>query len=385
MWDEYLPCSQRCSEKTRKGMIHMKKYMAYLAAMLMLGSLTCCQQQEDSAPELLEPVGVKVDAAPAQFGDIYTISVYDGEVMPYVEELYFSVDGRLAELTVSIGDTVQQGQVLAVLDDEEIREQLENLEEQIAYTSKLGEFDNRRMTADINIAWKELEILQEDTESTYAELRSKEIEIQQLQTKLEQAQQLRLLSLENLTAQLENLRKELAGVQLTAPFAGQIVYADSLQKGDSIESFVPILCIADENRLYITAQYIPEYAITGADKLYAEIAGKQYPVSYLPMDTSEYLSLVLSGEELKTRFSFDQMSQELESGQFASITILDSYKEDALLIPANALYRDEQGRYVYKIADGKRIRQDVTVGAATNIEAEIIEGLQEGDIVYVKE
>ena len=56
-----------------------------------------------------------------------------------------------------------------------------------------------------------------------------------------------------------------------------------------------------------------------------------------------------------------------------------------LTVPVNALYRDETGQYVYRMEDGKRVRCEVEVGMTSDVKAEILEGLQEGDEVYVKE
>ena len=53
--------------------------------------------------------------------------------------------------------------------------------------------------------------------------------------------------------------------------------------------------------------------------------------------------------------------------------------------PINALYRDSSGSYVYLNEDGERKRVAVTVGIQTDTVAEIKEGLQEGDEIYVKE
>lgn len=363
----------------------MKQFTACLAAALLLSALTGCQSQAAPAPELLEPVGVKMDTAQVQYGDIYNISVYNGQVMPYVEELSFPVDGRLEEINAAIGETVQQGQVLARLDDEETRRRIKELESEIAYTTRCGELSDRQREADIGIAREELAILEENVESTYQARHAKEIEITQLETVLAQEQELRRLSLENLNAQLSQQQSQLDGTVLTAPFSGKVVYVSQAKKGDSIGGFETVICIADESRLHISSDYIAEYVISGANEIYAAIEGREYAVTFAPMDVSEYLSLVLSGGELNTVFSFQQPDETLESGQYAAVTILDSREENVLLVPSNALYRDEKGRYVYKIVDGARIRQDVTVGISNNLEAQIIEGLQEGDVVYVKE
>ena len=53
-------------------------------------------------------------------------------------------------------------------------------------------------------------------------------------------------------------------------------------------------------------------------------------------------------------------------------------------MPINAIYKEGSIRYVYKLVDDQRIRCDVKLGLVTATEAEILAGLQEGDIVYVK-
>jgi len=40
---------------------------------------------------------------------------------------------------------------------------------------------------------------------------------------------------------------------------------------------------------------------------------------------------------------------------------------------------------VYKVTDEKRIRCDVTVGMKNDVRVEILDGLEEGDMVYVME
>ena len=65
--------------------------------------------------------------------------------------------------------------------------------------------------------------------------------------------------------------------------------------------------------------------------------------------------------------------------------VYQTYKEGVLTIPINALYRDGSGQYVYKQTDGARVRCNVKAGMTTDTKAEIVEGLEEGDMVYVKD
>ena len=146
-----------------------------------------------------------------------------------------------------------------------------------------------------------------------------------------------------------------------------------------------MICIADESNVSMVTEYIKQSVITSADRIYVRAADKEYDVEYIPYDDAEYVSAVLKGEKLKSHFVPDAQAGELQSGQFAVLILVDSYKENVVTIPANSLYQDKSGRYVYKMEDGQRVRCNVTVGTITDVKAEVLAGLEEGDVVYVKE
>ena len=59
-------------------------------------------------------------------------------------------------------------------------------------------------------------------------------------------------------------------------------------------------------------------------------------------------------------------------------------RENVLKIPLNALYSEDDMYYVYIIEDGEtRVRRNVEIGAVSAAEAEIVSGLEEGDVIYV--
>ena len=61
------------------------------------------------------------------------------------------------------------------------------------------------------------------------------------------------------------------------------------------------------------------------------------------------------------------------------------YRENALCIPATALYRDSRGAYVFKQENGQRKQTYIKAGISTALRVEVLSGLEEGDVVYVSE
>jgi HlyD family secretion protein len=53
--------------------------------------------------------------------------------------------------------------------------------------------------------------------------------------------------------------------------------------------------------------------------------------------------------------------------------------ENVLKVPTGVLFREHSSWHVYRIVDGVAKQQSVTIGLSNDLEAEIIEGLSEGD------
>jgi len=361
----------------------VRRYKLFLIMVLVLLVLSGCQKENDKVPELKEPVGIKVDTAVAKLGEICDINAYEAEIVPYVEEAGFLQDGVLKELHVTVGELVEEGQILATLEDELLLKEIAQREEQFSYTRKMGEYRDQELTLSIEIAKREAEQIRTGW-GNREQLLLKENEMLALETDLKQEQELRALDIANQSRVIKTLKEELEQMQLIAPISGKIVYIKNVQIGSQINGYETMICIADESRLHVASEVIAESLIESADELWVQVLDRKYQISYMPYEREEYMNMLLAGEEVRARFAITEDHQ-LESGQFGAVILKNDRKENVLLIPVNAVYLDQSGRYVYRMDGEKRIRQDVTVGKMTDLEAEILEGLQEGDVVYVKE
>lgn len=358
----------------------MKKRYIFIHLLLLVAILTGCSSDDRNAVQLLEPAGVRISSATVERATVYNMTVYAAEAVPEEEELCFSIDGKFEQYLVKPGDWVEEGQVLAMLETEDCQQKMDRLEQQLSDTTRLGNNSDCETTAQIEILKLQLEQMRAEGASTY-DCGLKELEISTLQLQLKQTREKRNVELNNLRQSIEKQRLIIENSKLYAPISGRVSYLRELSNGNSVSKSMVVICLADETKLNLQTDYFPESDLKDASRVYAKILDQEYDVQYLPFDTGEYISMVLSGKQMKIQFSVDAPEGALESGQSAQIIALHDYREDVLTIPINALYRDRMGRHVYKLVDGNWVRCPVTIGVITQTKVEILEGLSEGDVV----
>ncbi len=137
----------------------MKQWIRTAAAVLavLLGCTSC--QTKEVVPELLDSAAVSVDTAEVVKGTFYDVEVYDSAVVPAVETASFVSGGVLEEKKAKLGDTVKKGDVLALLDTEELEEQIEDLQNEIAYTEQNNAYTLEQLQLRLQIAQLELKQL----------------------------------------------------------------------------------------------------------------------------------------------------------------------------------------------------------------------------------
>lgn len=338
--------------------------------------------QAEEAPELLEPAGVRLSSAEVRRGDMQKISAYDGAVIPHVEEMYFEVDGAIDEVLAVVGQPVKKGDVLLTLDRENQDERCKYLEEEIAALETDMGFASAIAAIDLEILGMELERLGGQSPRDDRAIALKKLEIEKFELNVSMQAELAQLKLGRLRSELESIRSESLKAELTAPFDGRVMFIAGLRPGSRVSAYAPLVYLADDSRLCVEAEYISETNLDRAHELYALIDGMRVELIPQPVDKSEILSKAVSGEAMTTRYDLP-VDAEVSAGQYAAVCLVDGYHEDTLIVPANTIYSGAGGRYVYVVEDGVRIRRDVKVGMYNSCDAQILEGLEEGEKVYV--
>ncbi|MBN1870995.1 MAG: efflux RND transporter periplasmic adaptor subunit [Candidatus Omnitrophica bacterium] len=72
----------------------------------------------------------------------------------------------------------------------------------------------------------------------------------------------------------------------------------------------------------------------------------------------------------------------LRPGMFGRITILIIEKENALIVPRDAIVKEDSSNYVFVVGDGNRVNmRKVELGLSEDNKLEVIDGLNEGELV----
>lgn len=353
------------------------------AALAVMALCAPCVRAEE-IPQLLEPVGVQLDTAAAYVGEMSKITAYNASVTPYVEGLYFPVAGTVEQVHVIVGQEVRAGDVLVTLDQESQLKRLEALREEVEAAQTDAMYADALAKIDRSILEMELQQLGEQSADKDA-IALKKLDIEEFELNVRMEEELRRMELARLESELAALEAETLDATLTAPFDGQVMFLPDVKPGDHVGAYAPVVYLADDTRLTIESEYISESAMMSAHEIYALAGGGRCELIAVELDQSEYIKKMMAGETVMRKFEIASSDVELSAGMYAAVCVVSGYHEDALLVPANALYSDSTGRYVYVVEDGARVRRNVSTGAANDWQVQITEGLEEGEIVYVQD
>ena len=356
---------------------------ALLAALLLLGLLSGCAANGKTAyeaPELLEPKGVTLDTVAVTKGTIWRTTVLEGVVLPGVRELAFSGSGLIREAFVCAGSHVKEGDLLAVLDVTYVESALASQKELLEYREQLEAIAEREQDIQITLQEQTLNSLRESGASD-TDIRLQELAVSKLYTQRTEARALWEMDHENMLESIAALEEQVAAARLFAPCDGTIVSCNAVDGGYAMEN-VTSIWLAEDSALYISVAEAKAMDLRTASEVYATVAGQRVEVEYRTESDRTYMERITAGGEHTSAFDIvADNGASVEAGMSAAVFIISGRTEDALIIPATALRNDGRD-YVYKIVDGVQLRQSVKTGVVNEGEVQILEGLQEGDVVY---
>jgi len=343
-----------------------------------IGLASCSQNAPVAvAPPLYAPVAAQVDSATVTRGSVQIFGILPGITRAQTEAIRAeSSSGRLGAIYAWPGDNVSQGQIVARLDATQIENQIENLEEAMRHSRASHRLQSEEMALRIEI----MEAGLYDNPALREQLEWLRLDLNHLQRRHN-------LDIAEAEANLINLRGDLGDMEIRAPFDGEIVFVADLDTW--INPNDPIMYIARPGEVFV--EYIGMRMDIPWLRRGVHVQGiidgtTTYNLELIPTTIEEQIYYSNRGLALPIRYEIlPNLNDMPPAGEMVFIHFYTAWADDVLRIPSNALFTSAMGdAFVYRFSEGQQVQVYVTIGIATETYTEILDGLDEGDEVFVR-
>lgn len=381
----------------------IRKYLFWILAAAALGVLLIYA---------FRPSPLSVDIAEVKRGDLEVTVDEDGVTMirePYT--ISIPLAGRLSRVELEPGDHICRGDVLAVIDPGE--------------PALLDARTEAEARARVNAAKANLERMEKELETARAD----EEQWVRYESRDKERLEMGLISepiLKDTRHRLRVARSNLAAGESALEVArfeldqaeAALIHSRALQEDESAERrFViespiegvvlrtfhesstvlpagePVMEIGDLEDLEVRIDVLSQDAVRiepGQRAIIEHWGGEEEITAFVRrVEPSAFTKVSALGIDEQRVYVFaDIESQEgvaerLGDGYRVEARVVVWEKEDVLKIPSGALFRDGEAWAAYKVIKDRARRQVLTIGQNNGIEAEVTEGLEDGDQVVL--
>lgn len=339
-------------------------------------------REEASTPPTARPVAVEVAAV--RQADIRDVGVFTGSLLPASKfVLAPKIAGRLDSILVNIGDRVEPGQLVAVLDDEEYRQQVVQAGAELDVARASVEevrttLDRSRRDFERTIELHRRKIASE------SQLDAAESDYNTLQARLRVA-----------TAQVAQKEAALriAGVrlrytQIEVPQENQrrisVVGERFVDEGALLAPNTPIVSILDITRLNAVIHVIERDYAKIEPGLEAIVTTDAYPGEIFTGHVAR-IAPVLKEQSRQARVEIEVPNEQmrLKPGMFVRTRIQFAVHENATVVPVSAIVtrNGTQGVFIADRQTASARFVPVTLGIITQDRAQVLEPALTGEVI----
>lgn len=358
------------------------------------------------------PPTIKVlETAKVQKDSIKGVIVETGIIKPQVGavvKIGARATGEISKMFVKVGDVVKKGQLIALIDDREIRQSIEQQKAallaarntlsqiELTYPERIKEAKANFEYAKINYE-REKELLKHEfttmdsVDKAKSQFEAAEANLKRLKDEYETQLKISKANIEEKIAQLQQTETRLTYTRIYSPIDG-VVSDVTAQEGETIVAGLQVanlVTVLDplmlEMWIYVDETDIGrvslgqkvEYTVdTYPEKIFHGKIEKIYPQPVVKDNIVYYLSIVRI-DRTDARFLKPEMT--------THVKIVFDEKTDILTIP-NAAIKFEKGKQVvYRVYDKDKIEKvEVKIGIRGEGKSEVISGIKENEIVATK-
>ncbi len=310
-----------------------------------------------------------------------------------------NLHSEVTDIQVKEGDRVEQGQLLAVIDDSDVRKELDMA--QNTYDLAVSTYNEQQVLAEngyakavqernaaqkdydrLSVLFQAGSVSQQEWETAQNRLRDAERDTRAftLQDGKPVANESYALQIKNAEFELEKKKEQLKDTQVTAPISGTVVRVNAKvgRFADTIEDDRPMFIIENLDVLEIKVS-VSEYsigqievgqeAIISADILNGEtVKGEVTAIS----PTGEEKGGGSTERVIPTTIRIIEDNTKLIAGITARAKIILEQSEDAWIVPISSVLETENGNYVMTVENGAVKWISVERGVESDIQMEVI-------------
>jgi membrane fusion protein, multidrug efflux system len=340
-----------CTGNKQVQLSKLKEQQTALTNKIKLLEADLGKQKKDTLnPEKFKFVGLKAVSSNMFDHFIRVQGKLDGDQNAAV---FAEAPGTVSSKFADVGQKVVKGQVLAQIDDQQYRSQMQSLETQYKFASDL--FDKQKRLWDQKIG----------------------SEVQYLQSKTNK---------ESLDKQISSLKQQVDKFKIKSPIDGTIEECNIKVGGFvSPDPRLAAYRVLAFRNLKVSAEVSEAYSakVRLGDKLLVLFPDINKQIETKVDFVSKYINPVNRTFIIETKLP-DGIN-DLKANMLAIIQVNDYHTDSAIQVPMNVIQTDPTGSYVYVVRSKEKyhaaFKQPVILGNSYNGVAEVLKGLEVGDRV----
>ena len=294
---------------------------------------------------------------------------FPGELLPFERaEIFAKIPGYITSIKVDIGDPVQKGVIIAILDAPEMIANYSqvNSDVQTARSKYIESLDGyKRIT---NAAKVDGTIAAGELEKVKNQMMADSASLEALRSKL------------IAYAQLKDY------LIIRAPFSG-IVTQRNFDPGTLVGSgnTKPLLVIENNNIMRLRLPIPEAYTSVNPNGSSVNFTVDAYPGQAYDAKLSRKAGALNLNNRTETwEFLYPNKDNQMKSGMFANATINFSRSAPSFIVPATAILTNLERRFIIRLKNSKTEWVDVHIGIILDDKTEIFGSLSDGDTILVR-
>ncbi len=318
---------------------------------------------------------VAVEVVLVKKASIREVGNFTGTLHPLSEFILApKIAGRLEKILVNIGDTVKGGQLVAVLDDDEYRQQVLQAKAELEVAKanlqeKKSTIENAKREYERTVALRRKKIASE----SQLDAAESEFKAQQAKLKVATAQ----ISQKEAALKMANIRLSYAQIKVTENnnTGYRVVGERFVDEGAMLSPNTPIVSVLDIEKLiaciHVIERDYPKFqpgleAVISTDAFPGRtFTGKVIRIAPILKETSR---------EARVELEIPNSQKLLKPGMFVRVQIQFDEHKNATVVPVAALIKRNgtQGIFLADLQEQKARFVPVTIGIVNGVQAEVL-------------